>query len=162
MTPDPMAPDLMTPDQAQADAAAVPVQDLPLVPGLDAPGGGVVPPMVYVPAPDGTTLDALQIDVRPTSTGRHVVLVYSSLDRLVAGAGDRQTWTLMRTEDVAAVATPSGPPLLVLDRLLPASLRRGAPGAQADPAPWGAAPAPAAARPPTARHDAADPGHGAR
>lgn len=60
----------------------------------------VFPPIVYLPCAPVQSKGELTIDLRSTQDGRLALLVYSSMDRLVAHCGPAQPWTVMATRDL--------------------------------------------------------------
>jgi hypothetical protein len=84
----------------------------------------VFPPVVYVPCAPAHTDEELTIDLRMTRDGRLALLVYSSMDRLIAYCGSAQPFTVMLTESLEQVRVATGFELILLDLDVPEELRR--------------------------------------
>jgi len=79
---------------------------------------------VYVPCAPAQSEGELTIDLRPTKDGRLAMLVYSSMDRLIAYCGPAQPWTVMATQDLEQARLATGFELILLDLDIPEELRR--------------------------------------
>lgn len=66
------------------------------------------------------------LELRETAAGQCAVMVYSSLETLVAGAGERQPWIAVPAERVPDLVALSGADVALLDIVIPPSLRHGA------------------------------------
>jgi len=79
------------------------------------------PPVFYVPC----TTDAsggLRVTLRTTNDGRVALLVYTALDRLLAGAGD-VPWALLSLADLERVKRESPFDVVYQDLRIPAEHR---------------------------------------
>lgn len=83
------------------------------------------PPVFYVPC----TTDAsggLRVTLRETNDGRVALLVYTALDRLLAGAGD-VPWALLSLADLQRVKSESPFDVIYQDLRIPEEHRVAAP-----------------------------------
>jgi hypothetical protein len=69
--------------------------------------------------------DEATLEMRETDDGQLAVMVYSSLDTLVAGAGPAQPWIAVPRERVEELVRHSGADGVLLDTVIPPGLRRG-------------------------------------
>ena len=83
-----------------------------------------VPPVLYLPLSASSTPGQQLVEIRELRDGRKALLAYTALDRLLALAGDRQPWVLMRTEDLSQVMREQPYDVVVLDLEIPAAYRR--------------------------------------
>lgn len=65
------------------------------------------------------------IEMRETDDGQLAVMVYSSLETLIAGAGDQQPWIAVPRERVPELVRRSGADGVLLDTVIPPGVRRG-------------------------------------
>lgn len=82
------------------------------------------PPVVYVPCTASEDNNGMIPDLRQMRDGRHALIVYSALDRLVQCAGREQPWFVIPAAklDELDQQTPFG--VLLLDVLIPVEHRR--------------------------------------
>lgn len=79
---------------------------------------------MYVASQRLTTHDAeATLELRETDDGQLAVMVYSSLEALVAGAGQHQPWIAVPRERVDGLVRLSGADGVLLDTVIPAGLR---------------------------------------
>lgn len=82
--------------------------------------------VVYVASQPLTAQDAeATLEMRETDDGQLAVMVYSSLETLVAGAGKHQPWIAVPRERVDELVRLSGADGVLLDTVIPAGLRHG-------------------------------------
>lgn len=65
------------------------------------------------------------LEMRQTDDGQLAVMVYSSLDTLVAGAGPNQPWIAVPRERVGELVRRGGADGVLLDTVIPPGLRHG-------------------------------------
>ncbi|MFG6402282.1 SAV_915 family protein [Microbacterium sp. P04] len=84
----------------------------------------VVPPVLYLPLSAQSTAEAQSVEIRELRDGRKALLAYTALDRLLALAGDRQPWTLLRTEDLQRIKEVQAYDVVIFDLEVPTQYRR--------------------------------------
>lgn len=84
----------------------------------------VVPPVLYLPLTRTSTPSKQSVEIRQLKDGRRALLAYTALDRLTACAGEKQPWTLLRTEDLAQIEEQQPFDIVVFDLEIPQRYRR--------------------------------------
>lgn len=80
--------------------------------------------VVYIASQPLANPDAT-LEMRETDDGQLAVMVYSSLETLVAGAGPQQPWIAVSRERVDELVRLSGADGVLLDTVIPPGLRHG-------------------------------------
>lgn len=82
--------------------------------------------VVYIASQPLANPDAdATLEMRETDDGQLAVMVYSSLETLVAGAGPQQPWIAVSRERVDELVRLSGADGVLLDTVIPPGLRHG-------------------------------------
>lgn len=84
----------------------------------------LVPPALYIPLSVDSTPGQQIVEIRELKDGRKALLAYTALDRLLTLAGDRQPWTLLRTEDLQQIKQEQPYDVVIFDLDVPAAYRR--------------------------------------
>lgn len=83
--------------------------------------------MVYLPCAAPAVAGAdVDVPLRRAKDGRSVLIVYTALDRLVAGCGPEQPWALVPTASLGTVGDGGPPELILFDVEIPEHARHGA------------------------------------
>ncbi len=83
------------------------------------------PPILYIPCVRHVTDPAdLEVQYRITKDGRSALLVYSALDRRLAGCGRDQPWVTLPTANLQTLWDAAPFDLVLLDLLVPESERQ--------------------------------------
>lgn len=82
------------------------------------------PPMVYVPCVVSEDEEGVAPDLRQMRDGRHALIVYSALDRLVQCAGQQQPWVVVPAAKLDELDQETPFDVILLDVLIPSEHRR--------------------------------------
>lgn len=88
------------------------------------PATPVVPPVLYLPLSATSTPEQQTVEIRELKDGRRALLAYTALDRLLDLAGERQPWTLLRTEELQKIKQAQPYDVVIFDLAVPAEYRR--------------------------------------
>jgi hypothetical protein len=83
--------------------------------------------VVYLPCRPAAGEEPARVEMYRLEDGRVALLAYTALDRLARACGPEQAWVLYRTADLGRLDQESPYDIVVLDRALPAGLRKGGP-----------------------------------
>lgn len=82
------------------------------------------PTVLYLPTATPARGEELAFVLRDLEDGRRALLVYSSLERLVAGCGDEQPWISIRAEALPEFESLAEPDVLLWDAVLAPEIRQ--------------------------------------
>lgn len=82
------------------------------------------PPVVYVPCVQSEDGKEAAPDLRQMRDGRHALIVYSALDRLVRCAGQQQPWVVVPAAKLDELDQQTPFDVILLDVLIPPEHRR--------------------------------------
>ncbi|MGH3940875.1 MAG: SAV_915 family protein [Pseudonocardiaceae bacterium] len=88
-----------------------------------------LPAEIFVPARPGAASSGAVLEVRELTDGRLAMVVYSSMERLIACCGGGQPWLAFGADQLPALQRGGGFDVVVVDVDVPENLRRGMAGA---------------------------------
>ncbi|RZS36979.1 type III secretion system (T3SS) SseB-like protein [Herbihabitans rhizosphaerae] len=89
--------------------------------GVDADD---VPDQLFTPTATAVAGDDVTLVLRELEDGRRAMLVYTSLEKLVAGCGDEQPWMAFRAEALHTLQHTAGASDVYWDALLDPAVRQ--------------------------------------